>query len=63
MIHDSCVYYYEPMVLLKVATLIHIWVDWFVGTWGHPVLSKGESRGIRVIFPMVRHPGPKGSLG
>ena len=38
------------MVQFKVATLTHIWVDWFVGTWGNPVLSKGESRGIRVIF-------------
>ena len=29
---------------IKVATLTHIWVDWFVGTWGNPVLSKGDPR-------------------
>ena len=38
-IHDRCEYYYELRDILKVATLIHIWVDWLRAPGDRPVLS------------------------
>ena len=50
------------MVQLKVATLIHIWVDcWFWAPGESSVACIFGNPGVPCDFPMDLHPGSKGT--